>query len=118
MVERLTQLPRTMPQPPIRASADFCSRKTSARRSLVGRRHRGAGLTGLIFLKNAQQRSESPDLTTHSDKRKEPDMITTLLTITAMLIFVLFPALLPAAVHAVHGIRNWLQAGALTGATA
>jgi hypothetical protein len=34
-------------------------------------------------------------------------MITTLLTIAAMFAFVLAPALIPAVIHAVHGIRNW-----------
>jgi hypothetical protein len=34
-------------------------------------------------------------------------MFTTLLTIAAMFAFVLAPALIPAAVHVVHGIRNW-----------
>jgi hypothetical protein len=34
-------------------------------------------------------------------------MIATILTITAMLMFVLLPALIPAAVHAVHAVRNW-----------
>jgi hypothetical protein len=33
-------------------------------------------------------------------------MITTILTLAAMLMFVLFPALIPAAVHAVHAVRN------------
>ena len=33
-------------------------------------------------------------------------MITSLLTLAAMFIFVLFPALVPAAVHAVHALRN------------
>lgn len=38
-------------------------------------------------------------------------MFTSLLTIAAMFAFVLAPALIPAAVHAVHGIRNWQPSG-------
>jgi hypothetical protein len=34
-------------------------------------------------------------------------MFTTLLTIAAMFAFVLAPALIPAVIHAVHGVRNW-----------
>jgi hypothetical protein len=34
-------------------------------------------------------------------------MFTSILTIAAMFAFVLLPALIPAAVHVVHGVRNW-----------
>ena len=34
-------------------------------------------------------------------------MTATILTLTAMFMFVLLPALIPAAVHAVHAVRNW-----------
>jgi hypothetical protein len=43
-------------------------------------------------------------------------MISTLLTLAAMIIFVLFPALIPAAVHAVHTLRNWQPARRLASA--
>jgi hypothetical protein len=42
-------------------------------------------------------------------------MITTFLTIAAMLAFVLAPALIPAVVHAVHAARNWQPNLALAG---
>jgi len=45
-------------------------------------------------------------------------MFTTLLTIAAMFTFVLAPALIPAAVHVVHGIRNWQPNIALAGRVA
>jgi hypothetical protein len=34
-------------------------------------------------------------------------MTATILTIAAMFMFVLLPALIPAAVHAVHAVRNF-----------
>jgi hypothetical protein len=34
-------------------------------------------------------------------------MFTTCLTLAAMLIFVVFPVLIPAAVHAVHAVAQW-----------
>jgi hypothetical protein len=45
-------------------------------------------------------------------------MIATLLTLTAMLLFVLFPALIPAVIHVVHAARNRQPAGRLAAAAA
>ena len=42
-------------------------------------------------------------------------MIATLLTLAGMLLFVLFPALIPAAVHVVYALRNRQPAGRLRG---
>lgn len=45
-------------------------------------------------------------------------MIATLLTLVAMLLFVLFPALIPAAVHVVYAVRNRQPVGRLAVAAA
>ena len=45
-------------------------------------------------------------------------MIATLLTLLAMLLFVLFPALIPAAVHVVCAVRNRQPVGRLAVAAA
>ena len=45
-------------------------------------------------------------------------MIATLLTLVAMLLFVLLPALIPAAVHVVHAVSNRRPAGRLAAAAA
>lgn len=45
-------------------------------------------------------------------------MITTLLTLVAMLLFVLFPALIPAAVHVVYALRNRQPVGRFAAAAA
>jgi hypothetical protein len=57
-------------------------------------------------------------MTAHSDNRNEPEMIATLLTLAAMLLFVLLPALIPGAVHVVYLVRNRQPIGRLAAAAA
>jgi hypothetical protein len=81
---------------------------------LVGRRHRCAELTPLLFLTNAVPRfsnrliSDSTvqvRITRFAEKCEQPMM--TYLTLAAMLALVLFPLLIPATITAVHAVRRW-----------